>query len=51
MVICDGQCGEWFHTKCVLTSVRKRNGFVKTVPSANIKYCLQIFKLNLYVLF
>ena len=21
MVICDGQCGEWFHTKCALTSV------------------------------
>ena len=24
MVICDGQCGEWFHTKCALTSVSKK---------------------------
>ena len=42
MVICGRQCGEWFHTKCVLTSVRKINGFVRTVPSASFKYCLQI---------
>ena len=30
MVICDGQCGEWFHTKCALTSVsKKKKSFCK----------------------
>ena len=24
MVICNGQCGEWFHTKCALTSDSKK---------------------------
>ena len=31
MVICDGQCGEWFHTKCVDRAVcKKQKWFCKT---------------------